>query len=294
MLAHPHCFAYNKAVCCELNTLTVYYLPHENQCFEMDVYPFWADKAIAEIELSDAHAKVVFSKQRKVIMAVTDDDSFKNASLATYKMRCTDQHCFQKTFAVSSSKGEILMDNFREKNYKVFEMFDKHWALVTAGSMEHFNSCTVSWGSLGNIWGRAGQSRSIVTVYIHPARYTSEVLAQSDLFTVSFFPEEYRAALGYMGSHSGRDGDKARAAGLTPIAIGQGVTYQEANLTFLCKKLYLHQFTREDIAPDVQAYYASKPETYPDFHGGWQPHLLCIGEIIAADDRQLEGTRNSD
>ena len=56
------------------------------------------------------------------------------------------------------------MENFKEKEYKVFEMFDKQWAVVTAGSMEHYNSCTVSWGSLGNIWGTAGKSRPTVTV----------------------------------------------------------------------------------------------------------------------------------
>lgn len=34
--------------------------------------------------------------------------------------------------------------NFEEKEYKAFELFQKQWALVTAGSMEKFNSCTVS------------------------------------------------------------------------------------------------------------------------------------------------------
>ena len=36
------------------------------------------------------------------------------------------------------------MENFLEKEYKVFELFDRHWAVVTAGSMERYNSCTVS------------------------------------------------------------------------------------------------------------------------------------------------------
>ena len=46
------------------------------------VYPFWDDKDIAEIELNDENARIVFPKQIKVIKEVTDDDSFKNASLA--------------------------------------------------------------------------------------------------------------------------------------------------------------------------------------------------------------------
>lgn len=61
---------------------TRYCLTYENQYFEIDVYPFWSDKAIAEIELSDENAAIVFPKQIKVIKEVTDDDSFKNASLA--------------------------------------------------------------------------------------------------------------------------------------------------------------------------------------------------------------------
>ena len=70
------------------------------------------------------------------------------------------------------------------------------------------------------------------------------------------------------------------------MAFGRGVTYAEANLTFLCKKLYQHQFTTEDLAPEVQAYYASMPQVYPDFHGGWQPHLAFVGEIIDVIDKR--------
>lgn len=61
---------------------TRYCLMFENQYFEIDIYPFWSDKAILEIELSDENAKIVFPKEIKVIKEVTDDDSFKNASLA--------------------------------------------------------------------------------------------------------------------------------------------------------------------------------------------------------------------
>lgn len=61
---------------------TRYCLTYENQYFEIDIYPFWNDKAIAEIELSDENEAVVFPKQLRVIKEVTDDDSYKNASLA--------------------------------------------------------------------------------------------------------------------------------------------------------------------------------------------------------------------
>ena len=63
---------------------TRYCLTYKNQYFEIDIYPFWNDKAIAEIELSDENAEIVFPKQIKVIKEVTDDDSYKNASLAKF------------------------------------------------------------------------------------------------------------------------------------------------------------------------------------------------------------------
>ena len=61
---------------------TRYCLTYENQYFEIDIYPFWNDQAIAEIELSDEHMAVTFPEQIKVIREVTDDDAYKNASLA--------------------------------------------------------------------------------------------------------------------------------------------------------------------------------------------------------------------
>lgn len=61
---------------------TRYCLTYENQYFEIDVYPFWHDQAIAEIELSDESAVIRFPKQIEVIREVTNDDSYKNAALS--------------------------------------------------------------------------------------------------------------------------------------------------------------------------------------------------------------------
>jgi CYTH domain-containing protein len=61
---------------------TRYCLTYENQYFEIDVYPFWTDQAIMEIELSNENDEIRFPKHIKVIKEVTDDDSYKNASLA--------------------------------------------------------------------------------------------------------------------------------------------------------------------------------------------------------------------
>lgn len=61
---------------------TRYCLTYENQYFEIDVYPFWNDKAIVEIELRDEGVPIVFPKELRVIREVTDDAAYKNSSLA--------------------------------------------------------------------------------------------------------------------------------------------------------------------------------------------------------------------
>ena len=64
---------------------TRYCLTYDNQYFEIDIYPFWNDKAILEIELSEESEHIKIPKFIKVVKEVTDDDSYKNASLASIK-----------------------------------------------------------------------------------------------------------------------------------------------------------------------------------------------------------------
>ena len=61
---------------------TRYCLSYDNQYFEIDVYPFWTDRAIVEIELSDENAEIRFPKELKVIREVTADPAYQNAALA--------------------------------------------------------------------------------------------------------------------------------------------------------------------------------------------------------------------
>ena len=58
------------------------------------------------------------------------------------------------------------MSDFEERDYRVFELFRKRWALVAAGTPEDFDACTVGWGSLGAPWARPGRTGSVVTVYL--------------------------------------------------------------------------------------------------------------------------------
>lgn len=61
---------------------TRYCLTYDNQYFEIDVYPFWNDKAILEIELASEDTEIRFPGQIRVIREVSDDPSYKNAALA--------------------------------------------------------------------------------------------------------------------------------------------------------------------------------------------------------------------
>ena len=61
---------------------TRYCLTYKNQYFEIDVYPFWDDKAIMEIELRDENTPIEFPERISIIKEVTDDEAYKNAQLA--------------------------------------------------------------------------------------------------------------------------------------------------------------------------------------------------------------------
>ena len=59
-----------------------YCLSYDNQYFEIDIYPFWKDKAIAEIELSSENQKIDLPPFLEVIEEVTDNINYKNSEIA--------------------------------------------------------------------------------------------------------------------------------------------------------------------------------------------------------------------
>ena len=61
---------------------TRYCVSYDNCYLELDVYPFWNDKAILEIELAHEDDPISIPDNIKIIKEVTNDDSYKNASLA--------------------------------------------------------------------------------------------------------------------------------------------------------------------------------------------------------------------
>ena len=146
----------------------------------------------------------------------------------------------------------ITKDNFLEQKYDVFLKFNKQLAVVAAGNIENFNAMTIGWGMMGNVWGHPG---SAVTIYVSPDRYTYEYLEANEFFTVSFFPEAFREDLMTLGNNSGRNCDKIAMTSLTPRKLDLGVGFEEAELTFVCRKIYSNQFVKEKVPADVAKVY---------------------------------------
>lgn len=152
--------------------------------------------------------------------------------------------------------------------------FDNDWMALTAGNKENgYNTMTVAWGHFGSLWERGSHSNRLPTAicYVRPGRYTKEFMDEEAFFTLSHFGSEHKKALAYLGTHSGRDGDKIKCAGLTPV-FTDGVTYfDEAKTVYICRKLY-----HAPLVPDGFTDKGLIDFNYPerDFHE------MYIGEII--------------
>lgn len=60
-----------------------YCFVYENQYFELDVFAFWKDKAVVELELKNEEQPVTLPPELTLIAEVTDDASYKNNHLAS-------------------------------------------------------------------------------------------------------------------------------------------------------------------------------------------------------------------
>ena len=156
------------------------------------------------------------------------------------------------------------------------EMFC-HGALCMAvsGSADHFNTMTASWGGLGFLW-----NKPVAFVFVRPERYTHDFIEANDRLTLAFLGEEGRDALKYCGSHSGRDADKMAATGLTPLTVADdAVTFAQARLTLVCRKLYKDAMRAEAFIDK-----ACLERWYNDQPGGGL-HDVYVVEIEAVYER---------
>ena len=157
-----------------------------------------------------------------------------------------------------------------------FRWFKGPGLLLAVGTPESNNAMTIGWGSLGNVWSRIGLNT--VTVYVAEGRYTYQFMEKNRYFTVMAFEPEYDYVLEYMGTHSGRDEDKAAALGLHTLYTENGTPYYaEASLVLECEMIYKAPFQKEGMCESAQKF-------YENFSAG--VHHLYIGTVVKAMERK--------
>ena len=149
-------------------------------------------------------------------------------------------------------------------------LFDRQALLLAAGdfSTGDFNEMTIGWGSIGTMW-----NKPFVEVVIRPTRFTYGFLEDYEDFTVSAFPSEYKKALSYLGTRSGRDGNKLVETNLKAIASQKvkSPSFEQAELTIECRTIYSFDFDpTRFLDPTIEKNYPKK-----DYH------RVYYGEIVA-------------
>ena len=159
-----------------------------------------------------------------------------------------------------------VREDFTENGFQWFHDAE----LLAAGDNEKSNAMTIGWGGIGTLWGRTA-----LTVYVAEKRYTKEFMDKAEYFTVMAFDVEQSKVLNYMGTKSGRDGDKAHALGLHTAYTANGTPYYtEATMVIECRIMYAAPF-------DPQYFKSDAPKKmYANFPAGI--HSMYIGEVINA------------
>jgi len=155
-------------------------------------------------------------------------------------------------------------------NMNVCSLWSKDWLLLSAGDFaaNKYNMMTVGWGSFGVMWGKP-----FAMAVVRPQRFTRPLIENFQNFTLCAFPEQYKDALKFCGSKSGRDlGDKAKAAGLTACASKEvsAPSCAEAELIVECRINYQTRFDADKMDPAVM------DQWYP----GKDLHEIYFGEIV--------------
>ena len=176
-----------------------------------------------------------------------------------------------KCVAINSITGGVSMKFKKVKREDLrlnpITMFADDWPLLTAGNKKNgYNTMTIAWGHIGAIW-----NKPTMVVYVRPQRYTKEFMDCNELFTVSVLSSEYKEALTYLGTTSGRDEDKVAKVGITPVFDDDATYFEEAKMVFICRIIYEDPIIEYGFLKESFVY-----QMYPekDFHA------MYIGEIV--------------
>jgi len=159
-----------------------------------------------------------------------------------------------------------VVEDFSDNGFQWF----RDAQLLASGNKEKSNAMTIGWGGIGTLWGKPA-----MTVYVAEQRYTKQFMDASEYFTVMTFGVENSKVLTYMGTKSGRDGDKAAALGLHTAYTPNGAPYYtEAEMVIECKTMYAAPFDPKYFKSEVPR------NRYKDSPAGI--HTMYIGEVTNA------------
>ena len=176
----------------------------------------------------------------------------------------------QSVSTIPAAPGDALQGYKRIAPDKIpgniIKMLSEDWMLITGGNDEKFNPMTASWGGLGYLY-----NKPVTFCFINPARYTYDIMDKGDTYTLTFYTETYREALNYCGHNSGKDKDKVKEAGLTPITTPSGSkAFSEAWMIIECRKMVSQTINIDGISdPELRKQWAGKAM-----------HKMFIGEIL--------------
>lgn len=173
------------------------------------------------------------------------------------------------------------MNSFREikpaeLSGNVISKIGSEWMLVSAADFEgeafgsDYNTMTASWGGIGFLW-----NRPVAFVFVRPERNTYQFTEKAEYMTLSFFGGKMKSELAFCGKTSGRDTDKVKACGLTPVfeelAEGErGVYFDEAEEVLVLRKMYVSDIDREAFTDDAPL----------DFYRTDGLHRMYVCEIV--------------
>lgn len=154
----------------------------------------------------------------------------------------------------------------RELEPNIVSLIADRWALLACEADGARNAMTVSWGALGELWGK-----DVVLVFVRPQRYTHELLENTDVFSLNFLEEAHRDAHKVFGSQSGRDVDKITACGFTPVATDGTFVFDEAAYAITARKIASQPLDPKGF---LDASIAKNYKIY-DYH------TVFVGEILS-------------
>jgi len=179
--------------------------------------------------------------------------------------------------------NKVLVD-WTDATKLTAQVLSSYGALLVANDrVDKPNVMTIGWATWGIIWGKP-----IMTVLVHPSRYTYQFIEQADSFTVNLPPLEMADVATFCGTVSGRDYDKFKEKNLTAVR-GKRVSasyIDECIVHFECRIVFRNYVTPDMLSGDITAgCYANG-----DFH------TIYYGEIVgcyANETLQLGDGKNT-